>query len=115
MALLCLPLLAWLWGRLSERAQGSVFDPGLFLLGLELALVLLLLGLLLYLSYCVFTMRYSLSRTQLLLMVGGVAILCLSATCWMCTRLLRWSKERAWLCGGAGEWHLCRAMWWALA
>jgi hypothetical protein len=61
----------WLWGRLAERAALVDLDFQVFLLGLALFLVLVLAGMLAYLAWCAFTMRYLLGGTHLRIFCGG--------------------------------------------
>jgi hypothetical protein len=70
--LLCVPALAWLWNAMQTRGANVGVDPGVFLLGLELFLVLVLAGMLLYLCWCVWTMAYTLDNDNLTVTCGGV-------------------------------------------
>ncbi|HUP27856.1 MAG TPA: hypothetical protein VM409_05425, partial [Chloroflexia bacterium] len=72
MPLLCIGGAIGLWGPLSARAAQQRFDTGVFLLGLTLAVLLVLTGLLVYMAWCVFSMSYGLSSSQLLIRAGGV-------------------------------------------
>jgi hypothetical protein len=76
-ALVILPLLflgvaIWLWGHLAERAARLSFDTGILLLGLGFVLALTVVGLLVYMAYCAFTMRYTLGLDELKLRCGMV-------------------------------------------
>jgi hypothetical protein len=71
-ALLCLPALIWLWDAMLARSASVGLDPGLFLLGLEFFLVLLLAGVLLYLCRCAWGIHYALDKDTLTIYCGGV-------------------------------------------
>ncbi len=69
--MLCALALAWLASRLLDRVAGVQLDVGVFLLGLEFFLVLLLACMLLYLSWSAFSIRYLLDDKQLVIRRGG--------------------------------------------
>ncbi|HEX8221750.1 MAG TPA: PH domain-containing protein [Chloroflexia bacterium] len=69
-----LVLVVWLWSRLSERVSVVEYDSGVFLLGLGLALLLFLYGVLCYLVYCAFSISYSLDRDFLTMRCGGATV-----------------------------------------
>jgi hypothetical protein len=70
--LLFIGVAIWLWGNLSARVALGGFDTGLYLLGLALMLTLVLAGLLGYMAWCAFSMRYTIDRQQLRLRCGFV-------------------------------------------
>lgn len=70
--MLCAVALAWLASRLLERISALQLDMGVFLLGLECFLALVLACVLIYLSWCVFSIRYLLDDKQLVIRRGGV-------------------------------------------
>jgi hypothetical protein len=69
--LVSLVLAFWFSGLLSSRLSRGDYDPGVYLLGLGLFLSLVLAGLLAYLAYCAFSIRYALDDTHLVIMCGG--------------------------------------------
>jgi hypothetical protein len=62
----------WLWDLIGERVARVDYDPGVFLLGLGLFLTLVLVGMSLYLTWCAFTIRYTLDGNNLAIKCGGV-------------------------------------------
>jgi hypothetical protein len=78
LALLLAGLAFWLWGLLGARVfnpanpEERIFNMEVFLLGLALALTLAAIGMLSYLAWCIFSMRYHLDERQLQIWVGGV-------------------------------------------
>lgn len=70
--LLFIGVAIWLWGHMSARVALGSFDTGLYLLGLAFMLALVLVGLLAYMAWCAFSMRYTLDRQHLRLRCGFV-------------------------------------------
>ncbi|MBF6612889.1 MAG: hypothetical protein IVW55_07135 [Chloroflexi bacterium] len=69
--LLCTAVAFWLWSKLSERTANVGYDTGVFGIGLAFFLVLVLIGLLAYIAWCIFTMGYTVSEDALALRSGG--------------------------------------------
>ncbi|HKP54091.1 MAG TPA: PH domain-containing protein [Chloroflexia bacterium] len=69
---LCIALAVWMWALIAARVPVVVFDVGVFLLGLEMFLALMLAGMLAYMGWCVSTMRYRLDDEAVTVRCGGV-------------------------------------------
>jgi hypothetical protein len=61
-----------MWALIGARVQVVVFDAGVFLLGLEMFLVLVLAGMLAYMTWCVSTMRYRIDDEAVTIRFAGV-------------------------------------------
>ena len=61
-----------MWALIGARVRVVAFDAGVFLLGLEMALALVLAGMLAYMAWCVSTMRYRLDDEAVTVRCGGV-------------------------------------------
>lgn len=70
--LLCVLALVWLARALLDRNAVVQLDMGVFLLGVEFLLVLVLAVALLYLSWCAFSIRYRMDADRLTIERGGV-------------------------------------------
>lgn len=72
LVLLCAIAALLLWSRLAQEAALAELSPHALLLGLAFSLVLLLGGMLAYMTWCVLTMRYVLEGEYLGIVAGGV-------------------------------------------
>src|SRR6478672_6320583 len=69
---LCAAFAAWVWLGLAARASTTDLDLPLYLLGLLFFLSLVLLGMLAYVAWSAFTIKYGMDGETLAIRFGGV-------------------------------------------